>query len=123
MAGSKAFWTTHFPFEVAFDSEWYVSLKADRQPPFELALLNPDHPTVPLAFRRRLNGGLTLDFEVDDIESEEQRLLALGATHRKSFTNEEGYGWRIYTDPVGHPFCLCRNKPVKWIEGEPVWPA
>ncbi|MFG3341815.1 VOC family protein [Glycomyces sp. NPDC048151] len=64
-----------------------------------------------------------LDFEVDDIDSEEQRLTALGATLRKDFTGEEGYGWRIYTDPVGHPFCLCRNKSVKWIDGEPVWPA
>ncbi|WP_415947139.1 VOC family protein [Streptomyces sp. KLOTTS4A1] len=61
-----------------------------------------------------------LDFEVDAFEPEEQRITALGATLRKDFVGEEGYGWRIYTDPIGHPFCLCRNKRVQWIDGEPV---
>jgi predicted enzyme related to lactoylglutathione lyase len=62
-----------------------------------------------------------LDFEVDDIDTEERRLVELGATPRKDFTGPEGYGWRVYTDPVGHPFCLCRNRRVVWRDGEPVW--
>ncbi|NJP92612.1 VOC family protein [Nonomuraea sp. FMUSA5-5] len=57
-----------------------------------------------------------LDFEVDDIEAEERRAVGLGATLRKDFIGPEGYGWRIYTDPVGHPFCLCRNKGVTWTD-------
>ncbi|WP_205324179.1 VOC family protein [Glycomyces sp. YM15] len=64
-----------------------------------------------------------LDFEVDEVEPEQQRVIALGATLQKSFINDDGYGWQIYTDPVGHPFCLCRNKGVTWKDGSPVWPS
>lgn len=64
-----------------------------------------------------------LDFEVDDLEAEQARVLGLGATLRQDFTGPEGYGWRIYTDPIGHPFCLCRNKGVVWTDQGPVWPG
>ncbi|MFI6317523.1 VOC family protein [Nonomuraea sp. NPDC050556] len=63
-----------------------------------------------------------LDFEVDDIEAEQSRVLALGASLVQDFLDEEGYGWRVYTDPVGHPFCLCHNKGVVWTDGEIIWP-
>lgn len=62
-----------------------------------------------------------LDFEVDEFEPEQRRLVALGATLRENFIGPEGYGWQVYTDPVGHPFCLCRNRGVVWQDGEPVW--
>jgi Glyoxalase-like domain len=51
-----------------------------------------------------------LDFEVDEIEPEQRRVVKLGATLQKDFIGPEGYGWQVYTDPVGHPFCLCRHK-------------
>lgn len=63
-----------------------------------------------------------LDFEVDDIEAEQGRAIALGATLREDFIGPEGYGWRVYTDPVGHPFCLCHNRGVEWRDGEVIWP-
>jgi predicted enzyme related to lactoylglutathione lyase len=63
-----------------------------------------------------------LDFEVDDIEAEQSRLLALGATLKQDFIDSDGYGWRVYTDPIGHPFCLCRNEGVTWTDQGPVWP-
>ena len=62
-----------------------------------------------------------LDFEVDDIEAEQSRVLALGATLRQDSVGPDGHGWRVYTDPVGHPFCLCRNKGVTWTDQGPVW--
>ncbi|MFC8199200.1 VOC family protein [Streptomyces sp. NPDC060006] len=52
-----------------------------------------------------------LDFEVDEFEPEHRRATELGATLQKSFVGESGYGWQVYTDPAGHPFCLCRNPP------------
>jgi predicted enzyme related to lactoylglutathione lyase len=64
-----------------------------------------------------------LDCEVDDIEAEEGRVLALGATLQQDRVGPGGYGWRVYTDPVGHPFCLCRNKGVTWDDRRPVWPG
>ncbi len=62
-----------------------------------------------------------LDFEVDDLEAEQSRVVALGATLQRDNSDAEGYGFRVYTDPIGHPFCLCRNKGVTWTEQGPVW--
>ncbi|MFN8189445.1 MAG: VOC family protein [Nocardioidaceae bacterium] len=63
-----------------------------------------------------------LDFEVDDLEAEQLRVVALGATLQRDHVDPDGYGFRVFTDPVGHPFCLCRNKGVTWTEAGPVWP-
>ena len=63
-----------------------------------------------------------LDFEVDDIEAEQGRVLDLGATLLRDCVGSDGYGFRVYADPVGHPFCLCRNKGVVWTDHRPVWP-
>ena len=45
-----------------------------------------------------------LDVEVEraDLEDAERRVLALGATRLPG----DGENWRVYADPVGHPFCL-----------------
>lgn len=51
---------------------------------------------------------LHLDFRVPraDLEEAERQVLALGAT---LLEGDEGgtRSWRVYADPVGHPFCLC----------------
>jgi predicted enzyme related to lactoylglutathione lyase len=62
-----------------------------------------------------------LDFEVDDIEAEQSRVLALGATLQQDSISPDGYGWRVYTDPIGHPFCLCHNKGVAWTDRGLIW--
>jgi extradiol dioxygenase family protein len=43
-----------------------------------------------------------LDIEVEDIDEAEWRVLELGATSAHS----QGADFRVYLDPVGHPFCL-----------------
>ncbi|MFE0201297.1 VOC family protein, partial [[Kitasatospora] papulosa] len=50
------------------------------------------------------------------------RVLDLGATLRQDFIGPDGYGWQVYTDPIGHPFCLCRNRGVIWTDQGPIWP-
>ncbi|WP_026922600.1 VOC family protein [Glycomyces arizonensis] len=55
-----------------------------------------------------------LDFEVDEFGPEQRRVTELGATLRQNFINDKGYGWQVYTDPIGHPFCLCRNPGAVW---------
>ena len=57
-----------------------------------------------------------LDFEVGEIEPEQRRVVELGATLQKDFIGPEGYGWQVYTDPAGHPFCLCRHEGVTWTD-------
>ncbi|WP_331446908.1 VOC family protein [Streptomyces xanthochromogenes] len=49
-----------------------------------------------------------LDFDVDDLEGEEKRALALGArVLERTDQVDPGSNWRVYADPAGHPFCLC----------------
>lgn len=43
-----------------------------------------------------------LDVRVEDFDVAEPAVLALGATR----TGSEEPGFRVYLDPVGHPFCL-----------------
>ena len=102
VAISKAFWTAHFPFAVTFDSEWYVSLKADQQPALELALLDSDHPTIPEAFRGKFNGGLIINIEVDDVDAEYERLRKIGLPMHLPLRSED-FGQRhfITSDPNG----------------------
>lgn len=47
-----------------------------------------------------------LDLHVDEAElpAAQERLLALGATLAET---QPGGNWRVFTDPAGHPFCLC----------------
>jgi catechol 2,3-dioxygenase-like lactoylglutathione lyase family enzyme len=102
VVGSRAFFTAHFPFRVVFDSDWYVSLKSDQASRFELALLNPEHPSVPEAYRRPLTGGLILNFEVDNVDAEYERLRTAGLPIHVALRSED-FGQRhfITSDPNG----------------------
>ncbi len=51
---------------------------------------------------------LHLDFEVPDIEAAEPAVLAAGATVAEVQPSETG-SFKVYLDPAGHPFCLCRS--------------
>jgi hypothetical protein len=48
-----------------------------------------------------------LDFSVGDIAAAEPQVLALGARVHDHQPSQNG-GFRVYLDPVGHPFCLIR---------------
>ena len=49
-----------------------------------------------------------LDVTVDDVDEAEKQVLAQGATrHEVQPGIDENANWRVYLDPVGHPFCLC----------------
>ncbi|MYW69480.1 VOC family protein [Streptomyces sp. SID8379] len=51
-----------------------------------------------------------LDVTVDDLDAGEKQVLTLGAT---VLDNEDRTrAWRVYADPVGHPFCLCVDEGV-----------
>jgi catechol 2,3-dioxygenase-like lactoylglutathione lyase family enzyme len=47
-----------------------------------------------------------LDVEVDDLDEAEAATLALGATKAE---HQPGTTFRVFLDPAGHPFCLCRS--------------
>jgi catechol 2,3-dioxygenase-like lactoylglutathione lyase family enzyme len=112
VAGSKDFYTKHFPFEVIFDAGWYVSLKAKQDFPFELALLEPNHTTIPEKFRINLNGGLILNFEVDNADEEYARLKKAGLPIHLEIRSED-FGQRhfITSDPNGILIDVIQNIP------------
>jgi hypothetical protein len=45
-----------------------------------------------------------LDILVDDLDAGEARALELGASRLAG----GGEQFRVFTDPAGHPFCLCQ---------------
>jgi catechol 2,3-dioxygenase-like lactoylglutathione lyase family enzyme len=102
VANTRDFYTRHFPFEITFDGGWYVSLKARQEFPFELALLEPNHSSIPSKFRRELNGGLILNFEVENADKEYARLKAAGLPIHLEIRSED-FGQRhfITSDPNG----------------------
>ncbi|MET9593814.1 VOC family protein [Streptomyces sp. NPDC006516] len=50
-----------------------------------------------------------LDFDVTDIDRAQEQVLALGATPLDLDDEGGKRGFRVYADPAGHPFCLCRD--------------
>lgn len=49
-----------------------------------------------------------LDLYVEDLDSAEAEVLAFGATALGGPTRDGTETFRVYADPAGHPFCLCR---------------
>jgi hypothetical protein len=81
-----------------------------------IELDNGDHPNI--AFQKVSNyvaptwpvgpvpQQLHLDFIVDDLDAGEQHVLSIGGTKHEV---QPGATFRVYLDPVGHPFCLVLN--------------
>jgi predicted enzyme related to lactoylglutathione lyase len=46
-----------------------------------------------------------IDIGVADIDAAQAQVLALGATLLEDWAGTRS--WRVFADPVGHPFCLC----------------
>lgn len=84
--------------------------------------LTGDGTGVSLAFQRAINyvaprwpdgpsQQLHLDLTVDNFITAHDQAVALGATPLLPTTAPEpglSSGFRVYEDPAGHPFCLCR---------------
>jgi catechol 2,3-dioxygenase-like lactoylglutathione lyase family enzyme len=97
---SKNFYLNYFPFETTFEADWYVSLKTIGEQPFELALLDAQHETIPAAFRKSVSGGLLLNFEVEDVDATFKRFKEAGLPIHLELRSET-FGQRhfITSDP------------------------
>jgi uncharacterized glyoxalase superfamily protein PhnB len=93
VGGTAAFYLEHFGFETVFEAEWYVSLKRER---WELAVLDATHPTVPEAARGHVANGVLLNFEVDDVDAEYDRLVTRGALRPLLDIRSEDFGQRHF---------------------------
>ncbi|MYV97116.1 VOC family protein [Streptomyces sp. SID3343] len=99
---SRAFYIDLMGFEPTFEADWYISLRRLGALPYELALLDHTHPTLPEAYRLPVRG-LVLNFEVEDVDAEWERLvLGAGLTPRLDIRSED-FGQRhfILADPDG----------------------
>ena len=99
---SRDFYTGPLGFEVTFEADWYVSLRRPGPPPYELALLDHAHPTLPAAYRAPVRG-LLLNFEVEDVDAEWDRLVVHGGLTPELPLRDEEFGQRhfIVADPDG----------------------
>lgn len=102
LAESKAFYIEHFGFELTFEADWYVSLRRPGEPGYELALLDPAHPTIPDGFGKPV-AGLLLNFEVGDVDAEYERLVERAGLKPVLDIRSEDFGQRhfIVADPSG----------------------
>jgi catechol 2,3-dioxygenase-like lactoylglutathione lyase family enzyme len=100
---TAAFYTAYFGFEKVFEADWYVSLKlANSDIPFELAILDPAHPTVPEGHGASVKG-LILNLEIEDTDAEYERLIQIAKLPLLQDIRDEEFGQRhfITADPNG----------------------
>ncbi|HUR09063.1 MAG TPA: VOC family protein [Nonomuraea sp.] len=102
VAESHDFYTRLFGFETIFEADWYVSLRLPGTRPYELALLDYTHPTVPEGYRAPVQG-LLLNFEVADVDAEWERLVVGEGLRPELELRSEEFGQRhfIVADPNG----------------------
>ena len=96
VATARDFYVRHFSFEVTFEADWYVSLRRADAHQYELALLDPSHPTVPEGYRKPLRGGLLLNVEVDDVDAEHERLVGVEGLTEVLPLHSEEFGQRHF---------------------------
>jgi catechol 2,3-dioxygenase-like lactoylglutathione lyase family enzyme len=95
------------------DDEWVSIAGPGPMMSFQLA---PDHvaPTWPAP---DVPQQTHLDLFVVDIGAAHQRVLDLGGRAvqpEEPPTAGDDRGFRVYADPAGHTFCLCRPSPTSW---------
>lgn len=102
VAGTADFYVRHFRFAPAFETDWYVHLESTEDKKVNLAILHPDHETIPVAGRGKTVSGLLINFEVDDVDAEYATAKAAGLPILLDI-RDEGFGQRhfITTDPNG----------------------
>ena len=99
--GTAEFWQKHFRFAPRFTSDWYVHLQSEVNENVNLAILDGSHETIPASARGRTNA-LILNFEVENVDGEYERLKGAGLPMLLEL-KDEPFGQRhfITADPNG----------------------
>lgn len=103
LLATRDFYTQKLGFGITYEADWYISLKRVGTPfPFELAILDHTHPTIP-AGQGQPVAGLLLNFEVADVDAEYQRLVERGGMQALIPLRDEVFGQRHFmiSDPNG----------------------
>ncbi|MBN9220476.1 MAG: VOC family protein [Mesorhizobium sp.] len=101
VAGTAAFYVTHFGFQPLFESDWYVHLQSVDNESVNLGIVQGDHETIPPEGRGRTSG-LLINFEVVDPDAVYERITAAGLPILRTL-RDEPFGQRhfITRDPNG----------------------
>lgn len=103
------FYATLLGWEVEYDEdspEWVDVRPANGEAGYHIACQQIEQYRAPEWPDGETPQQAHLDFYVDSIEEAEPRVLAAGGRRHATQPSEEGT-FVVYTDPVGHPFCLC----------------
>lgn len=77
VAQAAEFYIRHFRFQPLYQADWYVHLQSVEDPAVNLGLVAKDHESIPLV-GRGLTGAMLLNFEVEDVDAQHERLRAEG---------------------------------------------
>ncbi len=96
-----AFWSAALGWEIIASGEGYAMLAGPEQALGFGTVPDYEPPKWP-----NPNGTKQFHFDlaVDDLQSAEQQLVALGATRPEDQPGADR--WTVLLDPSGHPFCL-----------------
>lgn len=90
---------------IVYASDDWCSLGADENATFHLSFQRSPGYRAPVWPDPASSMQFHPHFRVPDLDAAEQAVLALGA--RKFEHQPNPTGSRVFSDPVGHPFCLC----------------
>jgi catechol 2,3-dioxygenase-like lactoylglutathione lyase family enzyme len=68
------FYIDHFRFRALFESDWYLHLQSSEDEHVNLAVLQSTHETVPVVARGKSAAGILINFEVEDVDREYERV-------------------------------------------------
>lgn len=100
------FYANVLGLEVMFSSENFVALRGGAVLLTFQRVADHRPPTWP---EGAVPKQLHLELAVSDLDGQEARILALGATKADAQPNPDG--WRVLLDPAGHPFCITNMIP------------
>ncbi|MDA3643607.1 VOC family protein [Saccharopolyspora indica] len=92
------FWTQALDASVAYESDEFVMLAANREGGVRVALQRVPEPR---AGKNRAH----LDLDTTDRKAEVRRLVELGATELAE-NSMQGFTWTVLADPEGNEFCV-----------------
>jgi hypothetical protein len=85
------------------DESW---AQLDTGAPWTLAFQKVENYRAPAWPSQDVPQQFHLDFDVADLDEGERQVLVMGAIKADY---QPGTTFRVFLDPAGHPFCLCRG--------------
>ena len=96
-----AFYGTMLDWKAEIQADW-VDIRADYGQC--ISFQKVEDYTAPKWPSQEVPQQMHLDVVVDDLDTAEAEVIALGATKAEY---QPGTTFRVMLDPAGHPFCLC----------------